>query len=486
MNQDINKSITEKKIQVETQLNEQLTEFGTMQQKEVDRIIVHDIYGQPVKRKDGTVFKDPRDDPALGQIGRDVLNPSSNIIKTAGNIPQEEIVTGKSVKKKGFIGKMKDKYHDWKERRRQKKLAQERGEPTSPLSPSPAKGHIVTMIPTTAIESEQSKFSRAAFPEPTAKDISKTGTWDYPDQRIQQTELTLIDPITKKERLARVEPANVTPSTILGMPQLELKSGIIHPGLSSDFATKPQAEFLVDQNENIVQNTDMVIEDMTRPAKNLLEGVSGAYGVASNPFQPINDKADLRNIHSQSRSSNLISGPAPIRKENLMQGTTGFESSTKTISLTEKLPSQTIQTSIETPLISTTGLGNKLGTGVSGGSSLGISQSFEPVQGKLPLNMSQSGFNTELHRQGIISPTERVISIEPITNVKFDPSSLNIPGLSIGQTTKNLPVQEFRTDLTEIPSERMSIQPGMVGDLTTGLIGDRSIKSSERLKKPFE
>ena len=477
MNQDINKSITEKKIQVETQLNEQLTDLGTMKQKEVDRIIVHDIYGQPIKRKEGTVFKDPRDDPALGQIGRDALNPSSNIIATAGNIPQEEdILDGESVHKKGLIGKMRDKYHDWKERRRQKKLAQERGEPVSPLSPSPAKRHIVTMIPTTEIESGQSKFSRTAFPEPTAKDIAKTGTWDYPDQRMQQAELTLIDPITKKERLARVEPANVTPSTILAMPQSEFKSGIVYAGLSSDFATKPQAEFLVDQNVNIVQNTDMVIEDRTLTAKNPLEGVSGAYGVASNPFQQINKKTNLRNIHSQSRSNNLIAGPAPIGKEILIQGTTGFESSTKTIPVTEKLPSQTLQTSIETTLISTTDLGNKLVKGVPAGSSLGISQSFESVQGKLPLNISQSGFNTELHRQGIIGPTERVISIEPVTNVQFDPSSVNIPGLSIDQITKNLPVQKFRTDLTEIPSETMSIQPGMVGDLTTGLICDRNVK----------
>ena len=56
----------------------------------------------------------------------------------------------------------------------------------------------------------------------------------------------------------------------------------------------------------------------------------------------------------------------------------------------------------------------------------------------------------------------------------------------IGQPTKVLPGQEFRSDLTQIPSETMSVQPGMAGDLTTGLMGNRSVKSGEKLKKPFE
>lgn len=315
---------TGRKLVIENQLNKQLTELEAMPQKDVDRVIIHDLHGLPVKRHEGTVYKDPRDDPALGALGRDFLHSgtrtTSNFvgtqpvgIQTTQGIIDEDPET---LKKKGFLTKMKDKYHNWRERKRQKKLAREQGEPTSPLSPSPTHQPIGTIM------------------EPTLADSKKTGSWDYPDQRVVTTQATL--------REAPMIHSVSDNTGVTQVAQTELKSGIIHPGLIQDFAMNPQTDFLISQATASIQRggekvvniqpqtqvqtqtqSGIVIDDMTRPAKNLMEGVSGAYGLAASPFQPINDQG------LQKLDKRLIKNPGAIEPrgvgvDNLQHPSSGF------------------------------------------------------------------------------------------------------------------------------------------------------------------
>jgi hypothetical protein len=248
-------------------------------QRDIDRIIVHDVHGLPIKRDTGAIFKGDvenkvthvdRADPhvPIGQehlIGQTAMMGApltTNIpVTTTTTMPVTTthpvttgIVEGETYEedttatgqKKGFVGKMKDKYHNWKERRREKKA--QKGEvgdesPGSSPSPSPERrtgtttttgttetvvtGTNVTPPPTYITQGGQvpirdttKDYSRNIGVEvPTlsgqpvgymgpggyveretavdkGKDRMKTGSWDYPDQRIQRIEQHFPDQTT--------------------------------------------------------------------------------------------------------------------------------------------------------------------------------------------------------------------------------------------------------------------------------------------------
>lgn len=173
-----------------------------MNQRDIDRIIVHDARGMPIKRKEGAIYKDNTLDPTINQglqgtnmAGLNTVDTGLNPVVNTGFNPNLNtglvgtglgtgIGTGLSQTttttttttdvanenldpnhKMTFKEKLTHKYADWKERRRQKKLAKEGQVGTGDLS-----------SPSSSDEDKPSKTNKRSTAEDKALSYDRTST----------------------------------------------------------------------------------------------------------------------------------------------------------------------------------------------------------------------------------------------------------------------------------------------------------------------
>jgi hypothetical protein len=149
----------------ENQLNQQLADLSGMQQREVDRIIIHDQSGLPVKRTQGAIYKDPRNDPALYE--NYPANVSGTGLGSGTTYTDPNTSTGTTATGTGLFGRMRMKYANWKDRRRQKKLARQQGEVVSDDSPSPSPDRV---------QAAEQEMSTGGYPMGTTTGLATGGT----------------------------------------------------------------------------------------------------------------------------------------------------------------------------------------------------------------------------------------------------------------------------------------------------------------------